>query len=98
MNIAVAAERLVDGSANVMDSPVVVISDGRIVTVTDRAGFQAEPDMAVVESAGTMLPGLIEMHAHLSWMGDASKAVTTRRRRKWRSRPLPRCRRPSLRA
>ena len=69
MNIAVAAERLVDGSANVMDSPVVVISDGRIVTVTDRAGFQAEPDMAVVESAGTMLPGFIEMHAHLSWDG-----------------------------
>jgi 5-methylthioadenosine/S-adenosylhomocysteine deaminase len=54
---------------NVRDDAVVYVRNGAIVGVQDRAqpapaGFDGAP---LVETGGTMFPGLIELHNHLSY-------------------------------
>ena len=53
----------------VLPDGIVYIDHGRIVAVHDRAqpapgGFDGVP---VVETGGTLFPGLIELHNHLSY-------------------------------
>jgi len=69
-SVVVTADRMVDVLAGkVVDKPVVLIADGRIVAVT--SGGQpapvAPPGAKRVDLPGmTILPGLIDMHVHLS--------------------------------
>jgi len=66
--VAVSAARLVDvATGKVVESPVVVIVDGRI-TAVGRQGEAAAPAGAEkVDLPGvTLLPGLIDMHTHIS--------------------------------
>jgi len=58
-----------DDAFTVKADGVVYIDQGRIVTVQERAqpvpmGFEA---VEVVETGGTLFPGLIELHNHLSY-------------------------------
>ncbi len=65
--VVVTADRMVDVSAGrLIDTPAVVIVDGRVTTV-GRQGSVAIPDGARrIDLAGkTILPGLIDMHVHL---------------------------------
>lgn len=58
-----------DDAFTVKDDAIVYIDKGRIVAVQDRAK-PAPPDfsgVAVVETAGTLFPGLIDLHNHLSY-------------------------------
>jgi imidazolonepropionase-like amidohydrolase len=63
--VAVKADRLLDvESGRYVANPVVVITDGRIVSVT--AGGAAPEGAEVINLAGhTLLPCLIDMHVHL---------------------------------
>ena len=58
-----------DASGTVLRRGVVYIDGGRIVAVTDADaprpdGFAGEP---LVRTGGTIYPGLIELHNHLSY-------------------------------
>jgi cytosine/adenosine deaminase-related metal-dependent hydrolase len=58
-----------DDAFSVMTDAIVYIENGSIVAVQDRAkpapeGFAA---VTIVESGGTIFPGLIELHNHLSY-------------------------------
>jgi len=59
--MALRAERIFDGE-QVIEERVVLIDGGRI-TATTR---EVPPDWPVEEAAGTILPGLIDAHAHLT--------------------------------
>jgi imidazolonepropionase-like amidohydrolase len=63
--VVVTADRMVDVVAGrTLANPVVVITDGRIVSVSGGAGIPA--DAKRVDLPGmTLVPGLIDMHVHL---------------------------------
>ena len=67
--VVVTADRMVDVLAGrVIDEPVVVITDGRIVSVVGRGGARPliPADARRIDLPGhTLLPGLIDMHVHL---------------------------------
>lgn len=65
--VAVTADRLLDvTSGKLIDRPLVVITDGRIVSV-GRQGDAVPAGAQQVDLAGvTLLPGLIDMHVHLT--------------------------------
>lgn len=66
--VVVTAERLLDvRSGRYVQNPVVVITDGRIVSVGTQVPADAPADARRVELDGlTLLPGLIETHAHFA--------------------------------
>jgi 5-methylthioadenosine/S-adenosylhomocysteine deaminase len=58
-----------DDAFTVKDDAIVYVDQGRIVAVQDRA-VPAPPNfggVAVVETDGTLFPGLIDLHNHLSY-------------------------------
>jgi imidazolonepropionase-like amidohydrolase len=62
--IAIRAARLLDvTTGRIVDNPVVLVEDGRILDVGSRA-----PDGATAVDLGnvTLLPGLVDLHTHLS--------------------------------
>lgn len=65
--VAVSAERLVDvATGKIIEKPLVVIADGRIVSV-GRQGEVVPAGAQQVDLPGvTLLPGLIDMHVHLT--------------------------------
>ena len=93
-----------DGSAPIEDSAFIVDND-RFVRMGRRGEVEAPPGALRVDLSGkTVMPALIEMHAHLGyWRGwETSASYFTREQlledlqrlaylRRW-SRPEPRCR------
>jgi imidazolonepropionase-like amidohydrolase len=65
--VALTAERLLDvTTGRYVERPMVVITDGRIVAVR-RAGDAPPSGAERLDLPGvTLLPGLIDMHVHLS--------------------------------
>jgi imidazolonepropionase-like amidohydrolase len=72
--VVVTADRMVDVLAGkVVDEPVVVITDGRIASVVTRNGGRPNiPEGATrIDLPGkTILPGLIDMHVHLTSLAE----------------------------
>lgn len=68
--VAVTAERLLDvKTGRYLERPLLVIVDGRIATV-GKAGDAVPADAERVDLPGvTLLPGLIDMHVHLTSAG-----------------------------
>ena len=66
--LVVTADRLVDVErGRYLDAPVVVITDGRIVSVGTSAPADLPGDAERLDLPGlTLLPGLIDMHVHLA--------------------------------
>jgi imidazolonepropionase-like amidohydrolase len=66
-SVAVSADRLLDvASGKYVDKPLVVITDGRISAV-EHQGEAVPPGAERVDLPGvTLLPGLIDMHVHLT--------------------------------
>lgn len=57
-------------TGTIMENPALVIRDGRIVALGTQASLEAPEGAEVVDLAdATLLPGLMDMHVHLS--GDA---------------------------
>ncbi len=73
-SVVVTAGRMVDVLAGrVVEEPVVVITDGRIVSVVGRGGARPViPEGATrIDLPGkTILPGLIDMHVHLTSLAE----------------------------
>ncbi|MCR5877694.1 amidohydrolase family protein [Phenylobacterium sp. J367] len=69
--VAVSAERLLDVSTGrYVEKPLVVIADGRIVSV-GKAGDAVPAGATRVDLPGvTLLPGLIDMHVHLTSVAE----------------------------
>ncbi len=65
--VIVTAERMIDVRAGrVVESPRVVITDGRIVEVGSGAAAVPEGARQVNLPGHTLMPGLIDMHVHLT--------------------------------
>jgi imidazolonepropionase-like amidohydrolase len=73
-SVVVTADRMVDVLAGrIVQEPVIVITDGRIVSVVGRGG--ARPVIPAgatrIDLPGkTLLPGLIDMHVHLTSLAE----------------------------
>jgi imidazolonepropionase-like amidohydrolase len=65
-NVALAGRVLTMAGPPIEDG-LVEIREGRIVAVGPRQGIN--PTAPVVETGGTVMPGLINSHAHLNWDG-----------------------------
>ncbi len=65
--VVVTAAKMIDvASGRVVDRPQVVVTDGRI-TAVDRQGDAAPADARRIDlGSRTLLPGLIDMHVHLT--------------------------------
>ncbi len=66
--VVITADRLVDVErGRYVQNPVVVVTDGRIVSVGDAAPTTLPADATRLDLPGmTLLPGLIDMHVHLA--------------------------------
>lgn len=74
--LAVRAERIFDGQRAIRDGALVLIQDGRIVSV-EPATTPAPVGWPVVQHpGGTLLPGLIDTHVHLC--GDGKHGALDR--------------------
>ena len=77
-SVVVTADRMIDVlDGRVVEEPVVVVTDGRIVSVVGRGG--ARPIVPVgatrIDLPGkTLLPGLIDMHVHLTILPEIGRA------------------------
>jgi imidazolonepropionase-like amidohydrolase len=60
--------RIIDSSGRDPFSGQVVIAGNRIETVDERQDVSPDPDWKIIDAGGrTLMPGLIEAHAHLSF-------------------------------
>ena len=67
-SVAISAARMIDVvSGRVVANPVVIATDGRIVAVGPAGSVTVPVDARRIDLAGlTLLPGLIDMHVHLT--------------------------------
>src|SRR5690242_7028056 len=78
---AIRAGRVVNANGNVQTNAVIVVENDRIVSV----GTTAPPGAEVVDlSAYTIIPGLIDLHTHMTYFWDRAPGT----------RPLGQPRRP----
>jgi imidazolonepropionase-like amidohydrolase len=68
-----ANARVFDGSGRAPFAGEVLIRDNRIAAVGE-AGALARGDAEVVDCGGaTLMPGMVEAHAHLSWPSSVGR-------------------------
>src|SRR5688500_12279538 len=72
--LALVGGMLLDGyEAPPIHHAAVLIDGDRIVRVGPAAGMTIPPDYTVIDTSGrTMMPGMIELHAHLVILGHGS--------------------------
>ncbi|HEX2511983.1 MAG TPA: amidohydrolase family protein, partial [Xanthobacteraceae bacterium] len=70
--------RIFDGSGRSPFSGEVFVEKNRIKAVTDNASRMDGRDAEVVDCGGrTLMPGLVEAHAHLSWPSSVGRIINT---------------------
>jgi imidazolonepropionase-like amidohydrolase len=70
--------RIFDGSGRAPFPGQVLVEKNRIEAVTDSSSGINRPDARVVDCAGrTLMPGLVEAHAHLSWPSSVGRIINT---------------------
>ena len=63
----IKAERLIDGTGDVVSQPLIVIDDARIEAVGTADTVTIPPEAEIIDvGACTLMPGLIDTHVHLS--------------------------------
>lgn len=68
----IRARRIFDGDSTVLDDGAVLVVDGLIAAVGPRDGLEAPDGVQVIDLGdATLLPGLIDVHQHLTFPGDA---------------------------
>jgi imidazolonepropionase-like amidohydrolase len=72
--IVIRADRIVDGRGNVIQGGDVVVENGKIVRIDKTASGTPTYDLR----GFTLLPGLIDAHAHLSWYFNRQGRYHTR--------------------
>lgn len=73
--VAITAQRIIDGTGVMLPNATVIVENGRIVSVGARpAGFRG-----VLYDLGdaTLMPGLIDVHAHADWHFNAQGRLHT---------------------
>jgi imidazolonepropionase-like amidohydrolase len=75
---ALVGAHLIDGDPHGYSGPGgVLVEDGRILASGPGVGRDAVGDTPLLELAGrTLMPGLVDCHAHLSWSADARPVDT----------------------
>lgn len=70
--IYLTAARMIDpGSGSVLAAPAVIIKDDRVVQVGPAASIKAPEGARIIDLGGaTILPGLIDMHTHITSRAD----------------------------
>src|SRR5690348_11988964 len=70
--IAVVGGRIIDGYGQApIENGTVLIKGERIVAVGSKTEVPVPADAKIIDASGrTVIPGMIEMHAHLITMGD----------------------------
>lgn len=65
--IVLSASRLIDGqSDSVINNPVIIIEEGRIVEVRTQNGFEPPAGATIIHLEGaTLMPGFLDAHVHL---------------------------------
>lgn len=67
-----------DGSGRAPFSGEVLVEKNRIKIVSDNGARIGRPDAQVIDCAGaTLMPGLVEAHAHLSWPSSVGRIFKT---------------------
>jgi imidazolonepropionase-like amidohydrolase len=70
--------RIFDGSGRAPFTGEVLVEKNRIEAVTDSASRISRPDARVIDCGGrTLMPGLVEAHAHLSWPSSVGRIINT---------------------
>lgn len=68
--------RIFDGTGRAPFAGEVLVTANRIAAVAQGKVVNAEPDAVVVDGGGaTLMPGLTEAHAHLSWPSSVERFV-----------------------
>jgi imidazolonepropionase-like amidohydrolase len=68
--------RIFDGSGRAAYPGEVLVEGNRIDAVTDGVSQIKRPDAQVVDCGGrTLMPGLVEAHAHLSWPSSVGRII-----------------------
>ena len=68
--------RVFDGSGSAPFPGEVLVADKRVETVSDRANPLPRGGAEVIDCAGaTLMPGLVESHAHLSWPSSVGRVI-----------------------
>lgn len=73
-SIAVVGGRIIDGYGQPpIENGTVLIKGERIVAVGSKAEVAVPPGTRIIDASGrTVIPGMIEMHAHLITLGDGN--------------------------
>lgn len=70
--------RIFDGSGRAPFPGEVFVENTRIEAVTDSASRINRPHAQIVDCGGrTLMPGLVEAHAHLSWPSSVGRIINT---------------------
>jgi imidazolonepropionase-like amidohydrolase len=79
MTVAIRKVRVIDGLGGVREKAMLLIRDGRIVTVGDDGHVSLPHGTISVDGRGmTLLPGLIDCHVHLGLGGEPDVVRTIR--------------------
>ena len=74
--VTIRADRVLDGRGGRIERPVVVtVEGGKIVSIEPEAKAPAHVDFDL--TGRTVLPGLIDLHAHLAWTFNAKGRLHT---------------------
>lgn len=66
---------IVDGTGAVLAEHAVLVRDGRIAELAPRGEFEGFEGFRVDFAGGTLLPGLVDCHVHLTLGGEGNPAV-----------------------
>ncbi len=61
--VRLRAARALDGAGQVLANPTIVIRDSKIVAIEPSSSAPVDTDLGAL----TLLPGLIDVHAHIGW-------------------------------
>jgi imidazolonepropionase-like amidohydrolase len=66
------AARMIDvETGRVIDRPLIAVTDGRITSISDLAATTMTPGVKIIDLGNrTLLPGLIDMHVHLTSLAE----------------------------
>jgi imidazolonepropionase-like amidohydrolase len=70
--VYISAERMIDvETGRVVERPLITVTDGRIVSISDLAATTMTAGTKIIDFPGkTLLPGLIDMHVHLDSLAE----------------------------
>ena len=69
----IRAARLIDGTGECVDGGAVLFEGDRILDCGPRTRIGAVPDAVEINTTGTVMPGMVDVHVHLRGPGTPSE-------------------------